>query len=259
MSFGELGSFFIGDFVRCSTRSTVSHRVPIFMKTRIFYTQFFEDNYTLSLSIKERYFLAVVFFNSRVSLCGMYQISDQILQLLTGLTAVELAKTKGKFMDDGKLFFWKDWVRIMNYEKYNFYSGEKNKIALERERASIPSEVIGYRYPIDRVSGTPDTPSNHKSVIRNNNILGEDRIVKGRRGSLEEITSEDIANVAEAYQVPESTVRSKVDDIRNYCASKGKRYSDYLATLRNWVKRDALSIRKDVHERNTRLVEIPEA
>ena len=34
----------------------------------------------------------------------------------------------------------------------------------------------------------------------------------------------------------------------NYCQSTGKTYTDYFAALRNFVKRDALQIRKEANE-----------
>jgi len=35
-------------------------------------------------------------------------------------------------------------------------------------------------------------------------------------------------------------VDSKIEDINDYCASKGKKYKDYAATIRQWFKRDGV-------------------
>lgn len=64
---------------------------------------------------------------------------------------------------------------------------------------------------------------------------------------LDSITEEDVAEIANQYQVNPSAVWSKVDDIKNYCESKGVKYKDYKATLRNWVKRDVVNSRKEEH------------
>ena len=210
------------------------------MKTRILYTDFFDDDYILSLSIKEKYTFSFLLWNKNVNLCGIYKISDTIIKVCCGISQSELDTIKTKFIKDGKFYFLKDWVRIMNYQNYNFFKGEKNIIASNRERALIPEEVIGYRYSIDRVSQTPDTPSNHKSVISNNKPVI-------RNNNIDSITEEDIQNIVIEYQVTKAFVLSKIDDIKNYCQSKGKYYKDYLATLRNWVKKDAIEIRKEAH------------
>ena len=55
--------------------------------------------------------------------------------------------------------------------------------------------------------------------------------------------SEDfLEKIAGDYQVPISFVKSKLDDMTNYCSSKGKTYKDYGAALRNWVKQDAIKL-----------------
>ena len=42
------------------------------------------------------------------------------------------------------------------------------------------------------------------------------------------------------YQYGSVAVNSKIDDINNYCLSKGKKYSDYAATIRAWFKKDGV-------------------
>lgn len=101
---------------------------------------------------------------------------------------------------------------------------------------------------MDRVSDFSDTPNNHKSII-NNNIyikgIKRDTLVKG----VSKPSAEQMQEIAEKYQVPLYFVESKWEDVENYCQSTGKKYRDYVATLRNWVKRDALKIRQEDHAR----------
>lgn len=63
-----------------------------------------------------------------------------------------------------------------------------------------------------------------------------------RYTSIDSITQFDLHNISIKYQVPESFVRSKLDDMVNYCAAKGRRYRNYKAALSNWVKKDALQV-----------------
>ena len=59
------------------------------------------------------------------------------------------------------------------------------------------------------------------------------------------IQEEDLRHIAELYNVPPAFVKSKYDDLVNYCERTGKRYVNYLAALRNFVKQDSLKIRKE--------------
>lgn len=72
--------------------------------------------------------------------------------------------------------------------------------------------------------------------------------IKGKYSTLESLGETEFTDITQRYSVPLSFVNSKYDDLVNYCQSTGKRYSDYFAALRNFVKRDALQIRKEASE-----------
>jgi hypothetical protein len=63
--------------------------------------------------------------------------------------------------------------------------------------------------------------------------------------TLSSISDLDFENVANYYGVPIAFVKSKYDDLSNYCLRTGKTYKDYLAALRNFVKQDAMKVRKE--------------
>lgn len=77
--------------------------------------------------------------------------------------------------------------------------------------------------------------------------------------NIESITQDVIELIASDYQVPIPFVRSKLEDIEAYCSSTGKKYKDYKATLRLWVKKDAFKLRKEVQYESRRVAigEIP--
>lgn len=83
----------------------------------------------------------------------------------------------------------------------------------------------------------------NKQQTTNNNRKNNKRIIKKRE--IETLTQSELEIIATDYQVPISFVISKLDDLKNYCASNGKTYKDYQATLRNWVKKDSMSLRKE--------------
>jgi hypothetical protein len=72
--------------------------------------------------------------------------------------------------------------------------------------------------------------------------------LKGKYSTLESLGEAEFTDIAQRYGVPLPFVTSKYDDLMNYCQSTGKNYTDYFAALRNFVKRDALQIRKEANE-----------
>jgi len=207
------------------------------MKTRIIYTDFYMDDYILSLPVKEKYLFIFLLTNPQVSLSGMYKISNRIITLCCGITDKELETIKQKFIKDGKFFFFKDWVKILNYENYNNFKGEKNLKALSREMSSIPSEVIQYRYSIDTLSTTRDTPINHKSEIINHKPVIKENIVSHIR-YLENIPLKDLEEITKKFRATPPQIKHKAEALINYCKAKGKIYRDYRALLENALEKD---------------------
>jgi len=56
---------------------------------------------------------------------------------------------------------------------------------------------------------------------------------------------ENLWKIADKYNVPISFVRSKYDDMVNWHESTGKMKKDWIATLRNFVKKDAIKLKKE--------------
>lgn len=73
-------------------------------------------------------------------------------------------------------------------------------------------------------------------------IIKSDNLARGRAAarysSLADITETEINQIAREYRTSPALVRNCLDDLRNYCDSRGKRYKNYLAALRNFVKGD---------------------
>lgn len=76
---------------------------------------------------------------------------------------------KTRFQTDGKFAFIDGWVKILNYAKYNQYTGESNIKALDKELNDVPLNVKEYTPDTLPTGGAecPDTLNNHKSIIRN--------------------------------------------------------------------------------------------
>lgn len=212
------------------------------MKTRIIQTRFWSDGFVSSLTPLEKLIFNYYLTNEKVNIIHCYECPDKYVLVDTGVSKEILVKCKQKLQKAGKLFFYKDYVLLTNAGKYESYKGQQNEIAKEKLFKEMSNDVLDwYNNPFDRGMDTPQrVPINHKPEIINNK--SETGVVKG--GNL---TEEDFEQIATDYKVPVAFVVSKWDDVQNYCNATGKKYKDYKATLRNWVKKDALSLRKEAN------------
>ncbi len=92
----------------------------------------------------------------------------------------------------------------------------------------------------------------HLKVTHNKREINKEKelvLLKGKYSSVESLGEVEFQQIAQDYQVPIEFVRSKYDDLVNYVPNKpGNPYKDYFATLRNWVKKEALQIRKEAND-----------
>jgi len=213
------------------------------MKTRIIHTKFWSDGYINSLNRLEKLAFIYLITNDQIGLSGIYELPDNKALFETGLNQVEWESVKTKFQADGKFGFCNGWVKIINVDKYQQFSGEKNEIAKKREISIVSKDIldtlsIPYRYPID-------TPNNKKSIISNKKSI----IRKGEvsTGSLcEQVTDDDLKYISDKYQVPLSFVKSKYEDMVLWAGEKreNSKPRNWKLTLTRWVKRDALEIKQ---------------
>lgn len=93
-------------------------------------------------------------------------------------------------------------------------------------------------------------PKTTKSTLTKSTLTKEKALTiqPSKYPSLISITETEFQQVAQDYQVPLPFVRNCYDSLVNYCDAHGKRYKNYLAALRNFVKSDALKIRKEASD-----------
>ncbi len=208
------------------------------MKTRILYTKFWQDPYILSLNPTERLMFVYLLTNQYRGLSDVYEVSDPVIQLETGLNSTQIKKIKKKFQEDRKFIFNRGYVRALNDDKYNNYQGGKNETAKQKELALIDNEIldtlsIPYAYQPHTSINHKSEIINHKSEINNNkssdNYSVIDNLIQDTQ-KLEEIS--------ESYKVPLDYVEKVLEDMRIWCGSKGKKYKDYNLALQSWIRRD---------------------
>jgi len=213
------------------------------VKTRIIYTKIWKDSYFNGLNDSEQKTFLYLLTNERVNICGIYELPDKEKMFDLNFNKNKLAEIKKKFQDDNKFLFIGDWVTVINHEKYNKYLGEKNEVAKQRELDLVPKEVLNKetissceagilaeaealrKNASDRVSRTPDTPHNHN---------------KKSYSGLDYLASPECYNEL-SKQFPNleiSGIKTKCEELTDYCKAKGKKYSNYLAFARNAIRKD---------------------
>lgn len=135
------------------------------MDTHIFYSKFWSDPYIIGCTQKEKIYFAYLFTNEYVNILGIYELPRVVVKAVLGFGDSELDKMNEKFQADGKFVFYRDWVAVLNFDKYQKYRGTKNEIAKEKIKEGLPKPLLdtlskGYVYP-------SDSTRNKRSEIRN--------------------------------------------------------------------------------------------
>jgi hypothetical protein len=89
-----------------------------------------------------------------------------------------------------------------------------------------------------------------------NQRLPQDRKGKDRLGKVEnsqnyllDIPDQDVKEFTSTYSCSERQLKSKGEDLHDYCQAHGKRYKDYKALLRNAIKKDFGLKRKNDYDK----------
>jgi hypothetical protein len=175
--------------------------------------------------------------NESANILGIYEIPDRQICFDTRLTQVELDKAKTELQ--GKAIFYKGYVRIVNVDKYNSYSGEKNISAREKQMSMIPVGVIEYLMGIDTsIHTSMYTLNNHKSEIINNKSEKKGESMREENKVSSRSWLEEKENVAKLQaDFPDVDVSGQVEVALDWLKSTGKAYKDYNAFMRNWCRR----------------------
>ena len=114
---------------------------------------------------------------------------------------------------------------IYQIEKWNEYQHEE-----QLSNSSVTAK--------EQLGNTNKNDKNYK----NDNNIKEKRIEK-KSPSIYELNDFDFQKIAIRYNTTLPMVRSSYDDMVNWHESSGKQKKDWIATLRNFVKKDVISIK----------------
>lgn len=223
------------------------------MKTRIVFTKIWKDTYFSNLTQIEQLTFLYLITNDSVGLTGIYELDDRSITSALKISQQQFIKIKEKFMTDKKISFYNGWIKVLNHDKYNNYSGSKNEIAVEREISLISKEVIenldrvsiGYPLVADTLKG--DTLNNHKSEIINHKSETRNQKSKTEYGSFEDLTDEVCLEIAKQYNTSFQDVLDTKMDMEVWMGKSSKnKYSNYKLALMTWVRKSSSSLKKGI-------------
>jgi len=218
------------------------------MKTRIVYPKnlWFEKKLK-KMSVEARLLCIYLITNENVGLTRIYEQKEMETCFILGFDEVKLEKYK-KEIELSELFYFKDeWIYINNEFSYCDYSGRDRVMkSKETETNKIPIEVVGYFNAL--LSGG-------KEIVKGLDTSSEPvaEVIKKPKGKHKydesELGEEVCQHIAKLYDVSIQTIKDKRKELELFCKSKGQMYTDYVATLENWVNRDlkAGKIKKIFH------------
>ncbi|MCB2295330.1 DnaD domain protein [Clostridium algoriphilum] len=90
-------------------------------KYRQLYTEFWSDSFILELTTEEKLFYLYLISNSKTTQCSIFELSNKIISIETGINIEIVEKLLIKFCEYNKILYCKDTKEIMvlNWMKYN--------------------------------------------------------------------------------------------------------------------------------------------
>lgn len=209
------------------------------MKTRIIYPKniWYNDKFS-ELSAPNRLLCLYLITNENIGLTRIYQQKDMEIRFIHSLSPAQLEKSKQEIEATGLFYFFEDWVYINNDFSYCDYEGRDRVMdAKEKEMSAIPSHVLThFEQVIKGLESGYKPPINNKLKTLNPKSKTLNPKSDKPENLMDLVTDEFLTDLQSKY--PKVNVRRTWEKLQNYCASKGKRYKDYKAALRNWVIND---------------------
>jgi hypothetical protein len=171
-------------------------------KKRYINTKFWSDDFIIKLKPLERYFFLYLLTNEHTDICGIYELSEKVIERETDLDSKTIHKIFRLLKP--KIDYLNGWVFIRNFEKHQAVN-PKVAEGIKRSKESVPKEILanfskndiaydslskttkGYELltPTLTLSPTPDISVANATVIFKNSTM-----------PLEEITYEPIEGSA---------------------------------------------------------------
>ena len=166
------------------------------MKARLVHTKIWQDDWFSGLCRASSIIYLYLLPCPENNLSGVFELPDKFIRIFTNTTEAELEQAKKDF--EGKVSFYKGWVKLHNTERYQNFSGAKNEIAKEKELKLVPPEVldtlsIGYRSSIDTLSNNSSNNSSNNLLTKRNVSNKETSNEKPQQNKKSEMSLDDKA------------------------------------------------------------------
>lgn len=210
-------------------------------KNTFFNTRFWQDSFTSDLDPVEKLLFIYCITSPYLSLTGIYEIPLKFIAMETGLDKEMVIKILNRFEEKKKVLYREGWLCIVNYPKYQSFKGEKLEIALNREINAIPKDIldffVGEGYPIDTLSiQSRDMDKEMDKEIEK--IAAKETPLQKTKEYLLNIPTDDIKEFTTRFNATEKQIKSKAEDLDNWCDANGKRKKDYRKFLLVALKKD---------------------
>jgi hypothetical protein len=214
------------------------------MTKRQIHTKIWTDDGFAVLSKNAKILFLYCLTNSRIGLSGMFECSDRVICFESGLTQKELLEAKEELQKS--VLFFEGWVFVKKGKEYNPINGETNplQVALQKEVENVPKDVLQYFTSSPQVLEAPSKPLGRgidaPLVIEKNSNRNEESVreTKSSVSYLQNLPQSDIDEFCARFDISESRLKSKAEELLNYTKMYRKKYADYKAFLLNALKRD---------------------
>ncbi|MGI8482986.1 MAG: hypothetical protein ACR2OU_01830, partial [Thermomicrobiales bacterium] len=168
----------------------------------------------------------------------------------------QLEVAKQKLEAAGKVRFFHGYVHLMNADRYQQFTGEKNDTARQTLLREMSPEVIDwYKAKSDTPIDTPLIPTRYHSdtqpigsvysnqySVTNEGGVGETNSARSLAYLLN-IPADDLAAFEHKYTLSTQAIQCKAEEMHSWCVSKGKTYRDYKSFLNGGLSRDQENLR----------------
>jgi hypothetical protein len=89
-----------------------------------------------------------------------------------------------------------------------------------------------------RTRDEQETTNKNIKEIKEEKEINKEKEIHRSMEYLQQLKGEELTSFTSKYHMSESKVLEVADTMMNYCLSTGKKYSDYRATMHNWLKRE---------------------
>ena len=191
------------------------------------------------MCIRDRLLFVYCITCPALSLTGIYEIALKYIAVETGIEKEMVQKMLARFERDEKIIYRDGWLCVLNYPKYQSFTGEKLGIAVTKEIRSIPKDIldvfIGYGYPIDTLAILPlDMDKDmDKDKVREKTEKPE----KKAYGEFKNVFLTDDEHRKLVENLNLQAVEVLIEQLSGYMESKGKRYKSHYATIQVWARR----------------------